>query len=425
MPGIVAAQEAHAFGICTDSLNAPSPPDLRFGRSAAVLDVETGTLLYEFRSDELWPPASLTKLVTIYSALVAAEEGRFSLREPEPVHPAAYASAVPPGSSLMFLGPNQAVNGEDLLRGLAISSGNDAAVEVALRVSGSVSAFSGRMNQVMQDLGYSSFYFEEPAGLSPANRINAAGFARFAAELVRRWPWVTERLFNLREFTYPEAQHYPAGYHGGAIRQFNRNGMVGSYDGADGLKTGFIDESGYNLAATAQRNGRRLIVVVLGVQAGNHALGGERREYDAVRLMDWAFEQYETVRLQSPRPQMVTVWGGRERSVALSVAPVPAVVVPRGASGAIEGRFDQPEDLWAPLQEGQQVGTVTYHVEGCTVQTVPVTVASSVEEAGAVRRLVDRLRWWWEGQFGDETGARTAAGGSGGSVARAPTAVVQ
>ncbi|MFW5827100.1 MAG: D-alanyl-D-alanine carboxypeptidase family protein, partial [Alkalispirochaeta sp.] len=167
------------------------PPNLEYAQAAALLELTTDTVLYQRRGQELWPPASLTKLVTIYTALQAAEEGRFDLDRAEPVRPSAYASAVPPGSSLMFLGPDQVVDGRDLIRGLAISSGNDAAVEVALRVSGSVTAFHQEMNEVARQTGYPMFHFEDAAGLSAANRVSAVEFARFARDLILRWPWLT------------------------------------------------------------------------------------------------------------------------------------------------------------------------------------------------------------------------------------------
>ena len=290
--------------------NVPAPPVINYAHSAALLDVTTGTVLYQKEGSQLWPPASLTKLITIFTALDAAESGDFSLHEVQPVHPNAYHTSVPRGSSLMYLGPGQEVDGIDLLRGLAISSGNDAAVEVAMRTSGSVSVFCGQMNRVVHRLGFRQFYFEDPAGLSPANRVSAVGMARFSAALLQRWPWLTDELFSLREFTYPQPRHYPNGLQGGAIRQPNRNGLIYSYEGADGLKTGYIEESGYNLAATAERDGRRLIAVILGVQADSHHEGGRWREADAERLLDWGFREFRVVELTVPEVDPVTVWGG-------------------------------------------------------------------------------------------------------------------
>ena len=376
-------------------------PTLRYARSAAVLDVASDTVLYELRGDETWPPASLTKLVTIYTALEASERGEFELSAPQPVHPNAFVSAVPPGSSLMFLGPDQMVNGEDLLRGLAISSGNDAAVEVAMRVSGSVSSFAGAMNGAVRRLGYDQFFFEEPSGLSPANRVTAVGFARFSAVLLARWPWLTDRLFSLPEFTYPLDRHYVNGLQGGSIRQMNRNGLIGSYDGADGLKTGFIDESGYNLAATAVRGDRRLIAVVLGVQADSHREGGLRREEDTSTLLDWAFDSFEVVELARPEASVVDIWGGDRRTVTASASAVLPVSVPRGSGDRIVGRVDQRSGLWAPVASGTTVGTVRYSLDDRVLREVPLVVREDVDEGGVLRRMFDRIRWWFAGILGN------------------------
>jgi serine-type D-Ala-D-Ala carboxypeptidase (penicillin-binding protein 5/6) len=378
-------------------------PALEHARAAALLEVESDTFLFARNGDAPWAPASLTKLVTIYTALHASEEGRFPLDEPLPVDPRAYASAVPPGSSLMFLGPDQVVNGLDLLRGLAIPSGNDASVEVALRVSGSVGAFNAEMNDLLRRLGFEGFYFEDPAGLSPANRITATEFARFSAHLLERWPWLSADLFGLSEFSYPQAVHYPAGMQGTPITQRNRNGLVVSYPGVDGLKTGFIDESGYNLAATAVRDGRRLVAVVLGVEGESHLVGGRRREADAAALLDWGFSSFETTTLLVPPAGEITLWGADRRTVQPGGATEVTVTVPAGRSGEIVGTLQQERDLWAPLRAGTAVGTVRYELDGVLLREVALTVPTTVDEGGMIRRLLDRIRWWFRSAFGTAT----------------------
>lgn len=375
-------------------------PELSWARMAAVLEVASDTILYELRGTEPWPPASLTKLVTIYAALEASEEGEFSLQEPQTVHPAGYASAQPPGSSLMFLGPDQRVSGLDLIRGLAISSGNDAAVETALRVSGGVGPFNVRLNDLSRRLGYDAFYFEDPAGLSPANRITATGIARFSRDLVERWPWLLQEVFSLPEFSYPLQEHLVGSSGGGTIRQFNRNGLVGTFDGADGLKTGFIEESGYNIAVTAQRDGRRLIAVVLGVPGTSHTEGGRRRDGDAAALLEWGFSSYDLVPLRTPELEPVELWGARQDAVRPLAADGGPVSVPRGAAERIRGEVDQREHLWAPVPAGTPVGTVRYLMDDVVLREVPVTIGEEIPAAGWVRRAIDRIRWWFSGLFG-------------------------
>ncbi|MDA3949893.1 MAG: serine hydrolase, partial [Spirochaeta sp.] len=163
---VVWAQDSVVYTAGLPAEFTPPRPAPEHAAAAAVLDYETRTLLYGVNHRQTWAPASLTKLVTIYAALDAHAGREFSLSEPLPVHPEAWASAMMPGSSLMFLGPDQVVSGSDLFRGLLISSGNDAATEIAYRVSGSVGRFARRMNAVSAAAGFPEFYFEEPAGLS-------------------------------------------------------------------------------------------------------------------------------------------------------------------------------------------------------------------------------------------------------------------
>ncbi len=404
-PATVVAEPVAAPPVPEGTLLGTAPPMLEYATAAALLDVTTTTFLYGRDASRRWAPASLTKLVTIYTALDAADGGEVDFRAPQPVHPNAYASAVPPGSSLMFLGPGQVVGGVDLLRGLVVSSGNDAAVEVAMRVSGSVGAFNARMNEVAHRLGFDQFYFEDPAGLSAANRITAAGISLFAVDLIERWPWLLDEVFSLTEFTYPQPRNYPDGWPGGAIRQFNRNGLVGSFDGADGLKTGFIEESGYNIVATAERGGRRLVAVILGVQADSHQEGSRRRDADAAALLEWGFRSYEVVTVGAPQPDPVRVWGTRTDEVMPVVAELPPISVPAGTVGRITGSIEQDRDRWAPLSAGDTVGQVRYSLDGTVLEEVPLTIPEDVPEGSAIRRLFDRVRWWLAGFFGDRPSA--------------------
>jgi len=378
-----------------DTALAPPPPEIRYAGAAALYDYDTETLLYGYNHDVTWAPASLTKLVTIYTALAAVETGEFDLSVPRPVHPEAWFTAMAPGSSLMFLGPDQIVDGEDLIRGLLISSGNDAATEVAYRVAGSVSRFARTMNAVSIAAGFPDFYFEEPAGLSPANRITAGEFARFAAMLIREWPPIVTEYADAQSFTYPQAVHYRDGIvRGDSIRQFNRNTLITEYPGADGLKTGFIEESGYNIAATAERDGRRLIAVVLGVPAGSHAVGGQLRAEEAARLLDWGFEHYRRVAFPAVHLDELVVWGGDTDTVALSVAPLPERVLPAGVVGDITRQIDLVTEIWAPVPAGTEVGRVTYTAGESVVSSAAIRVPRNVEAGGVVTRVVDRVRWW-------------------------------
>lgn len=390
-----AAEEPRHAGL-EETLYGVEPPEITYAPAAVVLDFDTGEILYARNPDVPRVPASLTKLVTIYTALHASGEGLFPLEEALPVDPRSFAGAMAPGSSLMFLGPDQRVSGWDLLRGLAVSSGNDAATEVALRVSGSVGAFAARMNERVRSMGYSSLFFEEAAGLSPGNRITAREMALFTRAFLRQWPETLDSLFSLTHFAYPEARHFAnSTMQGGTILQHNRNTLLDRYPGADGLKTGYTSAAGYNLAATAVRDDRRLLVVVLGIDAPNHAEGAERRTADAIALLDWGFDAFRTVRPARPDPGELRVLGGRQRTVSLVVPDPPPLVLPADALGLLRGEILLPDHIWAPRQEGDTAGTVRYLLGDRLLAEVPVLVPARLEEGNLFRRLWDRLALWF------------------------------
>lgn len=375
---------------------AVSPPAPAYAPVAVVMDFETGTVLYQRNGDEPRVPASLTKLISVYTALEASRDGGFPLDEALPVDPRSYHYVMAPGSSLMFLGPDQHVSGWDLLRGLVVSSGNDAAVETALRVSGSVGGFAAEMNRIVRSLGMRTMFFEEPAGLSPGNRVTAREMARFTRVLLKEWPETVDSLFTLPYFAYPEAHHYSRHVlQGGTILQHNRNLLLEHYPGADGLKTGYTSAAGYNLVASAVRDGRRLIVVILGVDAPNHLQGGRRRTEDAVALFDWGFETFQTITPDTPDPGVLPVKGGRERTARLTVDSAPSLVLPRAALSSLRGEIDVPDFLWAPQEAGDQVGTIRYYHDQCLLAEVPIRLETTMEQGGLLRRLWDRFIVWW------------------------------
>ncbi len=360
-------------------------PVITHALSAALIESESGEILWSRQGDRPWVPASLTKLVATYTVLAAAEEGRLTLTTTRPVDPRAYASAVPPGSSLMFLGPDHNPSGYDLLAGLFVASGNDASVEIALRTSGSVAAFIDEMNRRVAEIGYEDFRFYDPAGLSADNRITAVGFARFSADLMRMYPEVVD-LARLREFTWPP---------GDGITQQNRNGMLRTYAGTDGLKTGFIEESDYNIAVSARRDGLHLIAVVLGVEASSHAEGARRRERDAGALLDWGFAEWTREPVGAPDIRPIPVYGGRQRELT-AVARIPeSILLHRSQTENLRGQLELVERVRAPIERGEPLGFVRFTSGSCVVAEYSIVADVAVESGGFFRRIWDALRWWW------------------------------
>ena len=371
-------------------------PRLGWTRYAAVYEVESDTLLYELGGNEPWPPASLTKLVAMHVALDAIADNRLSLDQPVAVPEAAYFTNAPPDSSLMFLGPGQAVSLRDLLVGLGVASGNDAAVALALRLSGGVERFVPRMNATVSRAGYPQFRFFDVSGLDARNRITAGDFARYTGSLLARYPLLADDLLSRRSMRHPEPRHYPNGAAQMApIVQTNRNGLLGTVAGVDGVKTGFIEASGYNFALSALRDRRRIVVVVLGIEAPNHTVGAERRERDALALLEWAYRAYRTRSVVAPPLDAARVWGATEDQVAVEAPGSVRLTLPPAVFDAIRARAVVREDaLWAPVEPGTAVGEIRYSVHGVEVASLPVVTAAAVPRGGGFVRLLDGLNWW-------------------------------
>jgi D-alanyl-D-alanine carboxypeptidase (penicillin-binding protein 5/6) len=359
------------------------------GRSGILIDTETGTILYRKNATEEIAPASLTKLVTIYTAMRMIDRGKMRLSDTLMPPRAAWAQNMPRGSSLMFLGPDQRVSVYELLMGLAVPSGNDAAIALAIHSAGSVESYATAMNREMAALGLSELRFNEPSGLSPKNTVTARHFAAFVRAYLAAYPENLDRFHAVQTMRYPTADNYPRGIvSGNGVLQQNRNGLLWDYEGADGLKTGYIAASDYNIAATAERNGMRLAAVVLGVESTPDRTGSALREADAAALLDWGFEQYQTVELALPALDPVRVWYGGRNEIPLRFAPDAATMtVPRNGGAPIEARVKVPGELFAPIERHVPIGTVELRRGTTSVGSLRVYSGLTVREGPPVIRL--------------------------------------
>lgn len=268
--------------------------------SAVLVGADSGQLLFEKNGGRICPPASMTKLVTAYTALRLWEERGWDLNRRFSVPPAADFRAAPPHSSLMFLQAGQTVSLKELLCGLMIPSGNDAAAAVALLTVGSVEAFVLEMNRTMETLGFAGCRFADASGYSPQNRISPLEFAFFCVELIQKYPVIAETA-SLPSFTYPQPHNLngtAAVY--GFVRQLNHNELVGAFPGADGLKTGYIDASGNNVALTAERGGTRFVAVLTGIRDEDGNRRSRKRTADGAALLSYAFSTFADYRLIFP-----------------------------------------------------------------------------------------------------------------------------
>ncbi len=392
-PGLSSAPGAHVSLQSPQGLGRwyPAPPEIS-ARSAVVLDADTGALLFEKNADTVIPPASLTKLAAMQVALRATETGRIALEDEVLLTPDSYALNMPPGSSLMFLGPGQRVTVDELLRGLAVPSGNDAAAALAHHVSGGVPQFIEEMNSEMERLGLHHTRFQEPSGYSPLNQTTAREFAAFVRQYLAAWPETLSEYHSLKEYAYPAPENLIAPHAEGPILQRNRNTLLWDYPGVDGLKTGFIPSSGYNIALTGERNGRRLIIVLLGGPGDNHALGGATRARDGKALLDYGFEEFEVLELGAPQVSGIRVWKGERAEVELGVAAAPRITLPKGLREQLVGELEYEDELEAPVRGGQSYGRALWRVGETQVAEAPLIAQVDVERGGPVLVLFDTLR---------------------------------
>lgn len=370
------------------------PADLTTAARAALLvDAQTGQILFEHNANAPLPPASLTKLMTMRLALQALHSGRVKLTDPVHISVNAWYQNV--GGSGMFLEPDTQVPFGELLKGIAIVSGNDACVAIAEHLGGTVDGFVRMMNEEARALGLTSAHFVDPHGLSDDNRISAADLARVSLLDIREFPEFLE-LHKQLEYTY------------NGITQYNRNGLLWTYEGTDGLKTGFTDLAGYNLIATAERDGQRLLAVVLGMEGANEAEGSAAREAEAAKLLTYGFTQFDTVQVAraGEHVDVLPVYKGAVREAAVVIGSDLWLTLPSGQESALrrvpagdDTDAGMPAHLVAPLAAGEAVGKLAWELDGQTLGTVPVVTADEVPKGGFFRSLWDSIRLFFRGLF--------------------------
>ncbi|HCM25981.1 MAG TPA: D-alanyl-D-alanine carboxypeptidase [Treponema sp.] len=370
-----------------------SDPPVLASRSAVLFDATTGKLLYEKDADEVIPPASLTKLMSMFVVLDDVAAGRLSLSDIVDLPRSTWAASQPWGSSLMFLAPGQTVTLGELMLGLAVSSGNDAAIAVALHVAGSVEAFAGRMNLKARELGLQKTRFTEPSGYSELNLTTAREFGSFCVAYIRAHPEALRDFHSVREFAYPKAENQGAAFRDdpGTVVQSNRNLLLGEFEGVDGLKTGFIIESGYNIALTAERKGTRLLAVLLGGPGASSSRGGRIRADDGAVLLDWGFDRFKTVRPVVENLEATRVWKGRSRK--LGVVPAGPLAFTAPADRALSVSWEVRRNPWvvAPVRAGDELGSIVFSDGGGELHRVPLAAAESVPRGNVFVRFFDSI----------------------------------
>ena len=318
----------------------PSAPQIA-AKGYILLDANSGKVIVEYNADERLEPASLTKMMTTYVADYELEQGNISLDDITVVSENAWAKNFP-GSSLMFLEAGKKVDVHSLLKGVVISSGNDATVALAEHIAGSADAFADVMNQHAQLLGMSGSHFMNPHGLPHDDHYTTArDMARLAQATIQDFP-ERYKLYSMKSFTYNN------------IKQTNRNRLLWRDPSVDGLKTGHTNRAGYCLVASAKKDDMRLIAVVMG------ARNEEGRIRESQKLLSYGFRYYKTLKLYNVGDvvSQQRLFGGEEDDINLTVAQDLYVTVPRSQKDSIEAELDVSAYIEAPVSAGDALGSV-------------------------------------------------------------------
>ena len=344
--------------------------------AAILVDEDSGTVLYEKNADARRPIASITKVMTLLLTFEALETGKISLDDFVPVSEHAYHM----GGSQIWLEPGEEMTLNDMLKAICISSANDAAVAVAEYIGGSEPAFAEMMNARAAELGMTNTHFVNACGLDEPEHLSTA---RDVAVMSR------EMLLH-----HTEVRDYCSIWmdtlRGGATQLVNTNKLLKSYSGITGLKTGTTGKAGVCISASAERDGLRLIAVVLG------AASGKERFQAASTLLDYGFSHFESAAAELPAdaPLSLPVERGTAESVALTYTAPERCLMPKGESSTLQVALDLPQKLAAPIRAGETVGTVKISNGSVELASYPVTAAQDVDALSftyCLRRLAEGL----------------------------------
>jgi D-alanyl-D-alanine carboxypeptidase (penicillin-binding protein 5/6) len=344
--------------------------------TAILTEASSGAVLFEKNADELRAPSSMMKLMTAEVVFHAVKEGTVKLSDEYRISENAWRrGGAPAGGSTMFAVLNSKISIDDLLRGAIIQSGNDACIALAEGMAGNERIFAADfMTKRARELGLTKSTFGNSNGLpDPGNKMTVRELAKLARHVILTYPDFY-KLFGEKEFTWNK------------IRQQNRNPLLNSLEGADGLKTGYTKEGGYGMVGSAVQNGIRLIVVVNGLE------DPDDRASEAKKMLEWGFRNFEVRTLIAAEQTIgyAKVFGGESRSVKLtSPEPIKVMVPKNGASEKLIARIVYNGPVRAPIQSGQPVGVVRVWRGTNIAVEQPVYAGESIGTGSTIRRAVD------------------------------------
>ncbi|CCB65250.1 D-alanyl-D-alanine carboxypeptidase family protein [Hyphomicrobium sp. MC1] len=344
---------------------------------AMLMDAETGAILYQHNADELFPPASMSKLMTLEVLFRAIKEGRVKKTDEYKMSVNAWRNGgAPSGTSAMMVPVNTTVTVDELIQGVAVQSGNDAAMCIAENMAGTEGAFARMMNEEARRIGLKKSTFGNSTGLpDPHQLMTARELAILARYIIREYPDFYP-VFSQKEFRY--RQH----------RFINRNPLLFLNIGADGMKTGHIAAAGYGLVGSAVQDGKRLIVVVSGLEKA------DQRKDEAAKLLTWGFQSFSAVKLFNAGEIVgqARVWGGKTWYVPLAAKGDVMFTMPKyPANQRISAEIVYKAPLKPPVKKGDQVATLRISSSSSASAEVPLYATEDVSNGGIVRQGVDSL----------------------------------
>ena len=353
----------------------PKSPDIN-ARAWMLQDFESGLVIAESNTDARLEPASLTKMLTAYVAFSELEEGNIALEDMVRVSEKAWKTI----GSRMFIEVDKQVSVQDLLLGIIVQSGNDAAVALAEYIAGDESSFAGLMNQYAKRLGLTDSNFVNSTGLPAANHYTTAkDLTNLAVGLIRDYPTLYE-WHAIRKFTFNN------------IEQTNRNRLLWRDDSVDGIKTGYTQSAGYCLVVSAKREDMRLVSVVLGSPSE------KARAEQTQALLNYGFRFYETHRLYGAGEEItrVRVWKGEKQQLAIGLKRDLFITVPRGQYESLDAVVEIDADIVAPVTRGESKGKVILSLGDKSLGEHPLVALESVPAGNLWRRLSDNIRMMLE-----------------------------
>lgn len=347
-------------------------------RQAILMDADENLVLFEKDADRLAPPASMSKMMTLAVVFRELKAGRLKLDDEFKVSEHAWRTGgAPSGTSAMFAPLNTMVTVEDLIRGVTVQSANDGAIILAEGIAGSEDVFAQRMTEYARTIGLEKSTFKNATGLPAEGHVmTPRELAILAHYIIYNYPDYYQ-YFGLKEFRYRDKFTFR-----------NRNPLVFAEIGVDGLKTGFVKESGYGLTASGTRGDQRLIVVVAGLESAKD------REAEARRLLDWGFKSFRPFRLfdEGQKVSDALVWGGSSHYVPLVGNGNINVILPANATGRVSAQIVYEGPLKAPIRKGDQIATLRVtSTESQATNDIPLYAGDDIEPSNFMMRGLDSL----------------------------------